>query len=45
MVDLPKILAGISQPQRGKIEKLIQESPSPSLARANLERLVEAGGQ
>ena len=44
MVDLPKILAGISQPQRGKIEKLIQESPSPSLARANLERLVETGG-
>ncbi|MGH7830152.1 MAG: bifunctional [glutamate--ammonia ligase]-adenylyl-L-tyrosine phosphorylase/[glutamate--ammonia-ligase] adenylyltransferase, partial [Candidatus Binatia bacterium] len=44
MDDLRKILAAAPRPLRAKIDKLIQESPSPSLARANLERLLEFGG-
>lgn len=42
MNDLQKILP--SRKERGKIERLIAKSPSPSLARTNLVRLVEAGG-
>ena len=33
-----------STPQREKIERLIESSPSPTLARSNFQRLIEAGG-
>jgi glutamate-ammonia-ligase adenylyltransferase len=42
MNDLRKILSSLSERQR--IERLIKKSPSPSLASANLVRLVEAAG-
>jgi [glutamine synthetase] adenylyltransferase / [glutamine synthetase]-adenylyl-L-tyrosine phosphorylase len=34
----------LSSPQREKIDRLIKTSPSPALARSNLQRLIEAGG-
>jgi glutamate-ammonia-ligase adenylyltransferase len=40
--DLHRILS--PWPQRQKIEQLVKASPSPSLADANLLRLIEAGG-
>ena len=42
MNDLRGLL--LSSPQRGKIDRLIKTSPSPALARSNLQRLIEAGG-
>ena len=42
MNDLRGLL--LSSPQREKIDRLIKTSPSPALARSNLQRLIEAGG-
>src|SRR5574341_2652753 len=42
MNQLRKIL--LSPTQREKIERLVKTSPSPSLARSNLARLLESGG-
>lgn len=42
MNDLRKILSSLEQ--REKIERLINKSPSPSLAQTNLLRLIEDGG-
>jgi [glutamine synthetase] adenylyltransferase / [glutamine synthetase]-adenylyl-L-tyrosine phosphorylase len=36
--------ARLSRDEREKIERLIGESPSPTLARTNLARLIESGG-
>jgi len=35
-------IAGLAPPERERIERLIQESPSPTLAQSNLPRLIEA---
>jgi glutamate-ammonia-ligase adenylyltransferase len=35
-------IAGLPPPERERIERLIQESPSPTLAQSNLPRLIEA---
>ena len=35
-------IAGLAAPERERIERLIQESPSPTLAQSNLPRLIEA---
>jgi glutamate-ammonia-ligase adenylyltransferase len=40
--DLRKIFSSL--PDRGRIGRLIKSSPSPSLARTNLARLIESGG-
>jgi len=40
--DLGRLL--LSSPQREKIDRLIKTSPSPALARSNLQTLIEAGG-
>lgn len=42
MSDLSKILSSFEG--REKIEQFIEKSPSPSLARANLVRLIQSGG-
>ncbi|MFB3108231.1 MAG: hypothetical protein ACE1ZE_02550, partial [Candidatus Binatia bacterium] len=35
-------IAELAPPERERIERLIQESPSPTLAQCNLPRLIEA---
>ncbi|MCZ6562829.1 MAG: hypothetical protein O6948_07905, partial [Deltaproteobacteria bacterium] len=38
------IFSGLTLSQRRKIERLIEESPSPVLAKSNFHRLIEAAG-
>src|SRR3990167_5635649 len=42
MADLRRILSSLGR--RDEVERLIKDSPSPSLARTNLVRLAESGG-
>src|SRR3989338_1018206 len=42
MADLRRILTALGR--RDEVERLIKDSPSPSLARTNLVRLAESGG-